>query len=40
MAAQCNIDQSSYSRMKSGKIKPDLNKIRTIAQVLELDFEE
>jgi transcriptional regulator with XRE-family HTH domain len=38
MASQCKIDQSSYSRMESGKIKPDLDKIKIIAQVLELDL--
>ncbi|PBQ30664.1 transcriptional regulator [Sphingobacteriaceae bacterium] len=38
MAIHCNIEQSSYSRLESGIIKPDFIKLRVIAKILDLDF--
>jgi transcriptional regulator with XRE-family HTH domain len=40
LAAQCNIDQCSYSRIESGKIKPDISKLKIFASILQVDFYE
>ena len=40
MAAQLNIEQCTYSRIESGKIKLDLNKLKSIAKVLEVDLHK
>lgn len=40
IASLCSINQSSYSRLESGKIKLDLAKIKTLALALEFDFNE
>ena len=38
MAARLNITQPSYSRLESGFTKPDLEKLKVIAQVLEINI--
>lgn len=38
MAEECHIDQSSYSRIESGFMKPDFIKLKIIARILGVDF--
>ena len=40
IAALCNIEQCSYSRIEAGKIKPDIYKLKIISLVLEIDIDE
>jgi transcriptional regulator with XRE-family HTH domain len=40
VAVQCGIEQSSYSRIESGNIKPKITHLRTIAKILNLNFHE
>lgn len=38
LAYHCKIEQSTYSRIESGIIRPDLSKLRKLAVVLEIEF--
>ncbi|MBS4066198.1 MAG: helix-turn-helix transcriptional regulator [Chitinophagaceae bacterium] len=38
MAFQLKIEQSSYSRIEAGTIKLDLNRLKAIARILDLEF--
>ena len=40
MAIQCSIEQCSYSRIESGIIKPDIYKLKIIANVLGIGLTE
>ena len=38
MAVQCKIEQCTYSRIESGLIKPDINKLKVFAKVLAVEL--
>ncbi len=40
IASELGIEQSDYSKIETGKIKPDISKLIKFAKIYEIDFNE